>query len=85
MAFFNRQTTITKAQFEECLETYFEKIQAGTFARVKQEIGGVWSVIIDDMYRQNAERINPKNLVEIIGDCAEIIVGTVKELKTKGS
>jgi hypothetical protein len=86
MTFFKKQhTVITRAQFEECLQLYFERIQAGTFEKVKEEVGGVWPVIIDDMYKNYAKRIDPDNLIKMIGDCAETLVGVIKRLKTEGN
>jgi hypothetical protein len=74
-------TKITRTQFEDCLKLYFEQMQSGLFDRIKGTIGGAWQVIIDDMYRKEAERISPSSLA-VIGECAELIVGVAKELKT---
>lgn len=85
MAFFKkRHSTITREQFEGCLEIYFERMREGTFSKVKEVIGGVWPVIIEDMYNDFAPKITPDNLQKMIGDCAEIIVGTTKRLKREG-
>jgi hypothetical protein len=83
--FKKRHTTITREQFEECLQLYFERVSVGTFVKVKGEIGGAWPVIIDDMYKNYAGRFNSDKLIKMIGDCAESLVAIIKRLKTEGN
>jgi hypothetical protein len=85
MAWFRKHTTITRVQFEDCLQTCFDVAGPGTFAKVKAAVGGAWTVVIDDMYRENAERINPKNVMEVITECANTILGTLKKLKERSA
>jgi hypothetical protein len=80
--FTKRPSTITRQQFEDCLELYFEKIRPGSFAAIKATIGGAWVVVIDGMYADYAGRINPDNLMKMMTECAELLLGTIKRLAT---
>jgi hypothetical protein len=77
--FTKRYTKITRQQFEECLELYFEKVRPGSFAAVKTAIGGVWVAVIDEMYDDYGNRIDPDNLTKMMAQCAELL-GTLRGL-----
>jgi len=82
MGLFTKRTppTIKREEFENCLETYFEKVRPGSFATVKTAIGGAWVVVIDEMYNDYAARITPDNLMKMMAECAELLLGTLKAL-----
>jgi hypothetical protein len=39
-------------------------------------------VVIDGMYADYAGRINPDNLMKMMTECAELLLGTIKRLAT---
>jgi hypothetical protein len=83
MGLFTKRTpynTIKPEEFENRLEMYFEKVRPGSFATVKTAIGGAWAVVIDEMYNDYAARINPDNLMKMMAECAELLLGTLKAL-----
>jgi hypothetical protein len=73
----------TREEFEESLRLYFEQVDkyahrrgsewVDTFGKLKNKIGGVWEVIIDDMHKQHAERMTPKNAMDVIHECGMIL------------
>jgi hypothetical protein len=83
MGLFTKRTpynTIKLEEFENCLEMYFEKVRPGSFATVKAAIGGAWAVVIHEMYNDDAARINPDNLMKMMAECAELLLGTLEAL-----
>ena len=82
MGLFTKRTppTIKREEFENCLETYFEKVRPGSFATVKTAIGGAWVVVIDEMYNDYAARITPDNLMKMMAECAEIASGDTQSI-----
>ena len=56
------------------------KVRPESFATVKTAIGGAWVVVIDEMYNDYAARITPDNLMKMMAECAELLLGTLKGL-----
>jgi hypothetical protein len=70
----------SRERFERLLLRRLDQRRAGTAREAKRLIGGAWRIIIDDMYKKNAQRLSVEQ--GVVAECADAIVRLMKSLRS---